>query len=244
MEAPTVIPRGSGEVVGSSPERRVEILSDHPALHATWSRFAPGRAGADLHVHRRHGDSFYVLAGELTLRLGPDGAPVVVPAGTLAHVPALVVHGFLNAGHDHLEFLNLHAPGQGFAGYLRALRDDRAGAYDQEPPPDGGGRPATLARIGERAVAADEPGRREALLLATDDLVVRETWHDAAGPPTPDEPGGDGAALYVLEGELAVGPGPGAPRAGAGSWVELPPGAPTVAPAGSQPVRYLAIKPP
>jgi len=27
---------GGGEVIGDSPARRVEILSDHEALHATW----------------------------------------------------------------------------------------------------------------------------------------------------------------------------------------------------------------
>jgi hypothetical protein len=29
------IPSGDGEVVGDSPDRRVEILSDHDTLHAT-----------------------------------------------------------------------------------------------------------------------------------------------------------------------------------------------------------------
>ena len=56
-----------------SPDRRVEILSSHDSLHATWSRFGPGRDGADLHVHREHTDLFYVLEGEFTLRLGPQG---------------------------------------------------------------------------------------------------------------------------------------------------------------------------
>jgi mannose-6-phosphate isomerase-like protein (cupin superfamily) len=66
-----VVPPGGGEIVGDSAERRVEILSDRDPLHATWSRFAPGRAGADPHVHHEHADLFYVLAGELTVMLGP-----------------------------------------------------------------------------------------------------------------------------------------------------------------------------
>src|SRR3954462_10211082 len=110
MSEPTVIPPGGGEVVGDSPERRVEILSDDDALHATWSRFAPGRDGADLHVHRRHSDLFYVLDGELTARLGPRGGPVAVRAGPLPRVPPLVVHGFRNAGEREVRYLNLHAP--------------------------------------------------------------------------------------------------------------------------------------
>src|SRR5680860_1223303 len=98
MGEPTVIPPGGGEVVGDSPDRRVEILSDHSALHATWSRFGPRRKGAEPHVHRRHSDLFYVLEGELTVSLGREGEGegVVVPAGTLARVPPLVVHGFRN----------------------------------------------------------------------------------------------------------------------------------------------------
>ncbi len=70
MSAATVIAPGEGEVIGDSPDRRVEILSAHDAPHATWSRFGPGRAGADLHVHRRHSDLFYVLEGELALIAG------------------------------------------------------------------------------------------------------------------------------------------------------------------------------
>jgi mannose-6-phosphate isomerase-like protein (cupin superfamily) len=111
MGEPTVIPPGGGEVLGDSPDRRVEILSDHAALHATWSRFGPRRDGADLHVHRRHTDLFYVLEGELTVRLGPEGESVVAPAGTLARVPPLVVHGFRNGSDAELRYLNFHAPG-------------------------------------------------------------------------------------------------------------------------------------
>ena len=97
MREATVIPPGGGEAIGDSPERRVEILCDDEALNATWSRFSAGRAGADLHVHRHHSDIFYVLEGELTVMLGLDGERVAVPAGTLARVPPLVVHGFRNA---------------------------------------------------------------------------------------------------------------------------------------------------
>src|SRR5207247_1021990 len=63
VSAPVLIQLGGGEVIGDSPERRVEILSDHETLNATWSRFGPHREGADLHVHRHHSDLFYVLPG-------------------------------------------------------------------------------------------------------------------------------------------------------------------------------------
>jgi hypothetical protein len=75
----TVIAPGGGEIIGDAPERRVEILSDHPLLAATLSRYGPGRDGADLHVHLAHSDLFYVLEGVLTLRLGTSAARARVP---------------------------------------------------------------------------------------------------------------------------------------------------------------------
>jgi mannose-6-phosphate isomerase-like protein (cupin superfamily) len=150
-----VVPPRGGEVIGDSPERRVEILCDHDALHATWSRFGPGREGADLHVHRRHADVFYVLDGELTIRLGPEGEETVAGAGTVALVPPLVVHGFRNGSDADVRYLNFHAPGSGFADYMRALRDGRKLTYDQEPPPADGGRPASAVVIGPPPIAAD-----------------------------------------------------------------------------------------
>jgi mannose-6-phosphate isomerase-like protein (cupin superfamily) len=133
VSAATVIEAGGGEVVGDAPDRRVEILADHDALHATWSRFGPGRQGADLHVHRRHSDLFYVLAGELIVRLGPEGNEVVARAGTLVRVPPLVEHGFRfrSGSSAEVRYLNFHAPGQGLASYLRALSDGRTLVYDQ-----------------------------------------------------------------------------------------------------------------
>jgi mannose-6-phosphate isomerase-like protein (cupin superfamily) len=177
----SVIPAGGGEVVGDSPERRVEILCDDEALHATWSRFGPGRDGADLHVHRRHTDIFYVLEGELTVRLGLEDRQVTIPAGTFAVVPPLVVHGFRNASDADMRYLNFHAPGRGFADYMRALRDGRKLAYDQYDPPADGGRPASEALAGVPAV----------------DIAAIRIAEVSGRPPHP------GAYVYVLEGEQA-----------------------------------------
>jgi mannose-6-phosphate isomerase-like protein (cupin superfamily) len=102
--AAVVIPPAGGEVVGDAPDRRVEILSDDEKLNATWSRFGPRREGANLHVHREHTDLFYVLEGELTVRLGPEDEPVAVHAGTLARVPPLVVHGFRNGSDAEVRY--------------------------------------------------------------------------------------------------------------------------------------------
>ena len=178
MSEPVCIPAGGGEVIGDAPHRRVEILSDDETLSATWSRWAPRRVGADLHVHRHHSDLFYVLEGELTLRLGSEDQPVVIPAGTLARVPPLVVHGFRNASDAQVLYLNFHAPGERFADYLRATRDGRSFSYDQHDPPEDGGRPTSEAVVGDgnsvgarlkpgppTTVIAGRPGLRAELFI-------------------------------------------------------------------------------
>ena len=114
-------------------------------MHATWARFARRREGADLHVHRRHTDLFYVLEGELTLRLGPEGVEVRAPAGTLVRVPPLVVHGYRNGADADLAYLNCHAPGTGFADYCAHCRAARR---------------TTSTRSGRRPTAAGRPPRR------------------------------------------------------------------------------------
>jgi mannose-6-phosphate isomerase-like protein (cupin superfamily) len=104
-------------VIGDAPHRRVEILSDHETLHATWSRFGPHTDGADLHVHRHHTDCFYVLEGEAEFVLNDE----VVRAGPGSFVAAPIgaVHGFRNAGEGELRLLNIHAPNTGFGVRLR-----------------------------------------------------------------------------------------------------------------------------
>jgi mannose-6-phosphate isomerase-like protein (cupin superfamily) len=242
----TVIPVGSGEVVGDSPERRVEILCDHDALHATWSRFAAGREGADLHVHRRHTDLFYVLDGELTVRLGTGGEGVVVPAGTLARVPPLVVHGFRNGSDADVLYLNLHAPGQGFAAFLRALRDGRNLTYDQEPPPADGGRPVTEAVVGGHLFVSERPGRRTVLLADADAIGVAEVRLDPWGPSVPPHVHDDHAeSLFVLEGEVALTAGRRELRVEAGSLAQVPQGDPhSLSFPGSGTAHYLEMHTP
>ena len=212
---------GGGEVIGDSPERRVEVLSDHPSLHATWSRFAPGRAGADLHIHRRHTDLFYVLAGELTVRLGVDGDEVVVPAGRIARVPPLVVHGFRNGSDAEMRYLNFHAPGVGFADYMRGIRDGRPLSYDQEPPPDSGTRPPSEASISPPPVEVDA-------------IAIAEVSEVAVGA-TPELASYfvlDGEAVFTVDGEELSAP--------TGSWLQVPPGVAHGASGG----RLLSVRAP
>jgi quercetin dioxygenase-like cupin family protein len=234
VSEPAVIRPREGELVSDSPERRLEILCEHDELHATWSRFGPRRDGADLHVHRHHADVFYVLEGELTIRLGVDDKQVAAPAGTLALVPPLVVHGFRNASAADAVYLNVHAPGMRFADYLRALRDGRAFTYDQEEPPADGGQPATEALLGVARGDLDSIG------------VAVATCEPDGASAAPHVRHRHRRSLYVLEGELALTSAESSlMRAPAGSWVDVPAGIEHAVAAGDAgPVRFLDVHTP
>ena len=220
MSNAVVIPPAGGEIVGDSADRRVEILSDDETLHATWSRFGPHREGADLHIHRHHTDMFYVFDGELTVRLGTDGETAVVPAGTLARVPPLVVHGFRNGSDAEVRYLNFHAPGQQFADFLRALRDGTSFTYDQHSPPRDGGRPISEAVVGGAQ-------RRDGMTVLADIEAIGIAELDAAeAPRTTHVHRRHVESLYVLEGELTLTVDGGELHAERGSWIQVPPGVP------------------
>ena len=147
-----------GEIITDTPRRRLVVLYDRPELSLTRTRLAGGERGADLHVHREHTDSFYVLEGELTFRLGPEAKRVTVAAGGYAAVPPNVVHGFDNDGDGDASYLNMHTPDAGFAEYLRALRDGRAAAFDSFDPPEDGGLPASEVIVRSPGPGALPPG--------------------------------------------------------------------------------------
>jgi mannose-6-phosphate isomerase-like protein (cupin superfamily) len=246
VSEPGLVPPGEGEIIGDAAHRRVDLLSDHETLHATWSRFGPHTVGADLHVHHRHIDLFYVLAGELTVGLGIQDEGVVVPARTLARVPPLVVHGFRNTSEADVRYLNFHAPGQGFADFLRGMRDGRTVSYDQYPPPADGGRPTTDAVIGRNGFVACLPGLRVVLLADVEEIGIAEAQSEPGGPsPPPHLHRRHVESFYVLEGVMRVTGGGRELRAAAGSWVQVPPGVPhTFAFPDHRPVRFLDVHTP
>jgi quercetin dioxygenase-like cupin family protein len=132
-----------GETITAKELRDVILLSDRPELSVTWTRYAPGERGPDLHVHREHTDSFYVLQGEVTFGIGPAGDRVRVPAGGFVSVPPNVAHSFANESDAEAFWLNFHAPDAGFAAYMRAARDGEAMSWDSYDLPADGGLPAT-----------------------------------------------------------------------------------------------------
>jgi len=148
------------EVLGRSEEREVLLLEERPKLSVTWSRFAAGRRGAEPHVHREHTDCFYVLAGELTVTVGPRFERVTLGEDGFFAAPPDLIHGFDNDGDSEVRYLNLHTPDSGFIDYMRAVRDGtEVGAWDSFDPPADGGRPRSEAVIGPpgRDLKLDRP---------------------------------------------------------------------------------------
>ena len=193
-------------------------------------------------MHHRHSDLFYVLEGEFTVLVGPDRTETAIGPGTLALAPPLVVHGFRNASDSEMRYLNFHAPGGGFAPYLRGEQP----RFDSEDPPADGGRPVTDAYIGTGEVLADRPGLRVSLLVDVDEIGIAEVASkpEGASPPLHVHRR-HSESFYVLAGELTFAVNGSELHAGAGSWVQVPPGAPhTFAATGSEDVRYLNIHTP
>jgi mannose-6-phosphate isomerase-like protein (cupin superfamily) len=204
---PQLVPLADGETITKKERRDVVILAEHPAITITWSRYAAGEAGPDLHVHREHTDAFYVLEGDLTFAVGPGAERITVGAAGFVAVPPNVAHSFLNDSTADASWLNLHTPDTGFADYLRAARDGAVTSFDSFDPPADGGLPATGVIVtgpgeGERP----ESGNRGVVLKGVlPELCVAEFAFD--GPfDGPDLHLHDGKvdSFYVLEGELEL----------------------------------------
>jgi mannose-6-phosphate isomerase-like protein (cupin superfamily) len=89
----------------------------------------PGTSGPPPHSHRELLDSFYVLEGMLTVRVGDQELDAL--PGTYACAPPGVVHRFANRSSEPVRFLNLNTPG-GWEDYIR----DLAAATPADAPPD------------------------------------------------------------------------------------------------------------
>ena len=157
-----------------------------------------------------------MLAGTLSLRVGPELERMTATAGTLVLVPPGLAHGFGNDGPGELRFLNFHTPGCGFADYLRGR-----GEFDQHEPPADGGRPVSDAVItlpggGERFRREDraitilgELPEISAFLIEVD-----PEWPGIGAHEHPDQVD----TFYVLEGETVFLRGDDAEPSAAGSF--------------------------
>ena len=217
---PVLLAPGEGELVNERGEHTVRLLFSHDLLDVTWSQFGPGERGAEPHVHHKHTDSFYVLDGEVTFRIGPDLEPVAASAGTFVAVPPDVIHGFDNDSPQRARFLNFHAPSGGFAQYIRG---ESPGFDSYDPPEDGGASPDTAI--------VTPPGGGERLARGNRAHFVKAQLPHLAAIELSFEPGFEGVdphshddhvdSFFVLDGEVEFIFGVGGP----GTFAAAPPGA-------------------
>ena len=138
----SAVVRGPGEgdtitIGGSSALFKAETGDGDGTFSLTETTLEPGFPGPVPHIHERLLDSFYVLEGTLTVRLGDE--TVEAPAGSFAFVPPGHVHTFSNPTGERVRMLNLMAP----AGFEQYLKEMAASLPAGGGPPD----PALMAQI-------------------------------------------------------------------------------------------------
>jgi quercetin dioxygenase-like cupin family protein len=213
---------GEGEAITDRPNRELRLLCTHELLTITWFRYGAGERGAEPHVHREHSDAFYVVDGEVTVRLGSELKPLVATAGTLVVIPPGVIHGFDNDGPG--EVLNIHAPDGGFARYLRTREE---AGFDSFDPPEDGGRPASDAIVtppgeGQRLERVD---RVITILGELPELSVFRLEVEPEWPGIPAHDHDDHVdTFFVLEGEVGLVVGDKVAQASADSFYGAVPG--------------------
>jgi mannose-6-phosphate isomerase-like protein (cupin superfamily) len=225
-----------GERISSDEELGVTLLADVEQIGVVEVRSEPGGVTPPLHLHTRHAECFFVLGGELTIRL--EDRELRAGAGTWVYVPPEVVHTFGATGGSRAHFLDIHVPSSGFGDFVRGLQGARnedelhvvRASFDQLPPPEyATGDPGLVVsrRVGgdEGETMADRSERRRAtLLLDTDELTVTEFFYgpgEQGAKPHVHHHHADG--FVVLEGELTLAVGSGSLRAPAGTLVVFPP---------------------
>jgi len=123
MKAVVVAPREGRFIAVGSAGAGVTIkvsTAETDGLCTVWEgRVPPGTVGAGPHSHRGRDEFFYVLEGELVLRIGNESH--TARAGTFAFVPRDTIHGFHNASGDSATLLVVHHPA-GFEQFLEEMQ--------------------------------------------------------------------------------------------------------------------------
>ncbi|WP_019010153.1 cupin domain-containing protein [Deinococcus aquatilis] len=104
------------------------------------NRMPPGSPGPRPHIHQRHDETFYVLGGELRVRVNDQIFDAL--AGAFVFVPRGAVHQPSNPGAQPAHFLLLFSPG----GMDRFFEEAAAGRLPLQGFSDD---PDTLARLDE-----------------------------------------------------------------------------------------------
>lgn len=111
-EVHVVGPGGITEFESPAAEDVVVLASgDEPGGHYDLLEFTipPGPGVTPLHIHQDNDEAYYVLEGELTLRIGDDRH--VLTPGSFAIAPRGVPHTYRNSGDGPARVLITYTPG-------------------------------------------------------------------------------------------------------------------------------------
>ena len=120
-----VVPPGDGRFIALAPGGAGVMVKASEAetggLCTVWEGSVPaGTVGAGPHYHHQRDEFFYVLEGELVLRIGNETH--TAKAGTFAFVPRETVHGFRNASSAPATLLVMHHPA-GFERFFGEMKE-------------------------------------------------------------------------------------------------------------------------
>ena len=101
-------PQGRTVAVVGDVYRFLATGEDTNGRYALWEALVPPGGGPPPHVHSREDEGFYVLEGEITLRVGDRR--VVATAGTFANMPVGTPHSFKNESDRPARMLLSVAP--------------------------------------------------------------------------------------------------------------------------------------
>jgi mannose-6-phosphate isomerase-like protein (cupin superfamily) len=110
MAAPTLRSPTQGRTVALVGDvyRFLATGEDTDGKYALWEAIVSPGGGPPPHVHSREEEGFYILEGEITLRVGDDR--VVVGPGMFANMPVGTPHSFKNQGSKAARMLISVAP--------------------------------------------------------------------------------------------------------------------------------------
>ena len=135
-----VLAAGEGRSVSHRPGHQAvfkAVGEDTGGAYTLCEYTAAPSAGPPPHVHHNDDEAFYLLEGELTVRVGERQATVT--AGSFVFLPRGILHTFTNSGSTPARFLVIASP----AGFDKYLDDMAAASAAGSGPPD----PATAAAI-------------------------------------------------------------------------------------------------
>jgi quercetin dioxygenase-like cupin family protein len=103
-------PAGTGRSYWGPGDRYTFLVTGEESGGAYFAMeaFVPPGGGPPPHIHRREDETFYVLEGTCTFRLGDQ--TVVAAAGDFVNVPRGLVHGFRNAGTETARMILTFTP--------------------------------------------------------------------------------------------------------------------------------------